>query len=154
MVLWGILCLPQPLFIPWLFCWHRPGHLQQSIFTVPRSFLHCLDERSFGAWASRNYAEPKLGTQSRERVPGRVWSGMVLLSVLVDEPTDEGSYARDLDKGAAMENIWMVGGEKALPDDSCQFHVRYSTDIVWQGLEFSIQETNLRLGFIIVQMYS
>ena len=72
---------------------------------------------------------------------------MVLLSVLVDEPTDEGYHAHDLDEGAAMENIRMVGGKKALPDDSCQFHVRYSTDIVWQGLEFSIQETNLRLGF-------
>jgi len=46
-----------------------------------------------------------------------MWSGVVLLSILVDEPTGKGCNARDLDKGAAMETIWMVGGEKALPDD-------------------------------------
>jgi hypothetical protein len=84
--------------------------------------------------------------ETRERVAERVWFGIVLLSVLVDEPTDEGYHARDLDKRAAMENIRMVGGEKALPNDSCQLHVRYSTDIVWQGLEFSIQKTNLVVG--------
>lgn len=72
-----------------------------------------------------------------------MWSGMVLLSVLVGEPTDEGHHARDLDEGAAVETIRVVGGEKALPDDWCQLHVNYSTDIVWQGLEFSVQETNL-----------
>jgi hypothetical protein len=73
---------------------------------------------------------------------------MVLLSVLVDESTDEGCHARKLDKGATMEDIRMVGGEKALPDDSCELNAKYSTDIVWQGLEFSVQETNSRLVFI------
>lgn len=68
---------------------------------------------------------------------------MVLLSVLVGEATDEGYHARDLDEGAAVETIRVVGGEKALPDDWCQFHVKYLTDIVWQALEFSVQETNL-----------
>jgi len=74
-----------------------------------------------------------------------MWSGVVLLSVLVDEPTGKGYDARDLDKGAAMETIWMVGGEKALSGDSCEIHVEHSTDIVWRGLGFSVQETNLRL---------
>ena len=46
-----------------------------------------------------------------------------------------------------MENIRMVGREKALPDDSCELHAKYSTDIVWYGLEFSVQETNLYLVF-------
>ena len=32
---------------------------------------------------------------------------------------------------SAMENIRMVREEKALPDDSCQLHVRNSTNIVW-----------------------
>lgn len=72
---------------------------------------------------------------------------MVLLSILVDGPSDEGYHAFDLDKGGTMENIRMVGGEEAMPDDSCELHARHSTDIVWPGLEVPVQETNLRLVF-------
>jgi len=68
---------------------------------------------------------------------------MVLLPVLVVRPTDEGYHAYDLDKGTTVEKIWVVGGEKGLPVNSCEFYIKYFTDIVWRGLDLCVQETHL-----------